>query len=234
MVVHSLRNGVTMMLAKCLMPLAVLALAACSTPYQEMGFLGGVNATQIDATTMRISSRGNGFSDIGRMKDYVLLKAAEETVQHGYDLFQVVDAENVSRTDHFSIPEFHSQPVVATGFGPYGPVTAFGSVTYTTDRDQAVNKPGEDVTIRMFSGPKPANAPANLFAAREIIMFLGPQIRPDAQAASVASDTPVLPNPPPQAVEQPAAPPLPACTASDRKIARLARANGYQYSGNCQ
>lgn len=221
-----------MLSAKYAVPFAFIALASCSTPYQEMGLLGGVSATQIDATTMRISSRGNGFSDIGRMKDYVLLKAAEETVKRGYDFFEVVGAENVSRTDHVAIPEFHSQPVLATGFGSHGPVTVFGSVNYTTERDEAINKPGEDILIHMFRGAKPADAAPNLFAAREIIAFLGPQIRPDANWAAMASAAPASTGIAPSPAPQPAGPH--ACAAEDKKLMQAAREKDYRYSVDCQ
>ena len=66
------------------------ALTGCATPYRQMGLFGGVNASQIDTTTMRVSARGNAFTDIGQIRDYVLLRAAEETLAHGYDLFRVV------------------------------------------------------------------------------------------------------------------------------------------------
>jgi hypothetical protein len=43
-------------------------LAACSTPYQEMGLMGGVSASQIDAMTIRFDARGNAFTDIGQIR----------------------------------------------------------------------------------------------------------------------------------------------------------------------
>lgn len=38
-------------------------------------------------------------------------------------------------------------------------------------------KPGEDVIIKMYKGMKPANAPANVYVAAEVIEFVGPQVR---------------------------------------------------------
>jgi hypothetical protein len=41
------------------LPLLACALAACSTPYQTMGIMGGVESQQITGTTYRIVARGN-------------------------------------------------------------------------------------------------------------------------------------------------------------------------------
>ena len=207
---------------------------ACSTPYQEMGLLGGVSATQIDANTMRISARGNGFSDIGRMKDYVLLKAAEETAAHGFTLFYVFNSENVTRTDTFTTTQNHIAPVMGTAMTPYGPVPAFGTAQYQTESTQRITKPGEDITIKMMSGAKPDNAPANLYSAVEIMTFLGPSIMGDHYAPPALmppAATPVVTAAQPNADTPP---PMPACTDSDRQLAELAKRNGYQYAGACQ
>ncbi len=120
------------------MLIGLMTLAACSTPYQEMGLLGGVSATQIDATTMRVSARGNAFTDVGQIKNYVLLKAAQETLGHGYSLFLVSDAEDASRTETVSIPHVHSEMVVGFGNVPgVGPVQTIGTANYTTTTEQS-------------------------------------------------------------------------------------------------
>ena len=54
-------------------------LAGCSTPYQEMGFTGGVKSQQATADTYRIISRGNSYTSGTTIQDYTLLKAAETT-----------------------------------------------------------------------------------------------------------------------------------------------------------
>lgn len=81
-----------------------LIIAGCATPYQEMGFRGGVSASQIDETTLRISGRGNAKTDAATIQNYVLLKAAEETTKRGYDLFLIVDSSDTSRAGTFVLP----------------------------------------------------------------------------------------------------------------------------------
>lgn len=212
---------------------AVAVLCACSTPYQEMGLMGGVSATQIDANTMRISSRGNGFSDIGRMKDYVLLKAAQETQARGYTLFYVMDSENVTRHDTFTTTQTHFAPVMGTAVTPMGPVTTFGTAQYQTESTHNITRPGEDIVIKMESGAKPYNSPANLYSAAEVIAYLGPSVLGDRDAAPpppvqpapavVASGQSDFETPPPKAV----------CTDRDRQMAQLAKKNGFQYDDPC-
>jgi hypothetical protein len=206
---------------------------ACSTPYQDMGLLGGVSATQVDANTMRISSRGNAFSDIGRMKDYVLLRAAEETLKRGYDVFWITDSENVTRRETLQTTETHSEPVMGSAIVPgYGPVPVMGVGHYTTSSSSTLIKPGEDIFVKMFKGPKP-DLP-NVYSAAEVVTYLGPSVVGDhyvppvslqpARASAVAAAQPDADAPTPQ----------PACTASDRQLAEVAKRNGYQYAGTCQ
>jgi hypothetical protein len=198
-----------------------------------MGLLGGVEATQLDANTMRISARGNRFSDIRRMKDYVMLKAAQETAAHGFSLFYVMDSENVTRTDTISIPEFHSAPVVATAMTPNGPVMAIGTANYTTEQTKSITRPGEDITVKMMNGTKPDNAPPNLYSAAEVMTYLGGRILGDQNhivQSSVAPTSLVTTDVPP--ADSPV--PSPICTKNERQLAQMAKQNGFQYHGPCE
>ncbi|MGN6148778.1 MAG: CC0125/CC1285 family lipoprotein [Rhizomicrobium sp.] len=155
------------------------SLFACSTPYQESGLLGGVHATQIDADTIQIVGKGNGFTSASTIQNYVLLKAADETLAHGYDLFVVVDAADETRHGTIYVPG-------QTTSNTTGRATVWGNTiqgtsttqTYTTPGTTfGIVKPGEAVTIKMFKGEKPANGPPNLYSAKEIETYLGPQVR---------------------------------------------------------
>jgi hypothetical protein len=212
-----------------------MAASACSTDYHDMGLFGGVEAVRIDSNTMRISARGNRFTDIRTMKDYVLLKSAEETVAQGYDLFELTGTENVTRTEQYSSTSYHFVPV--TTFGPNGP--NFGSARVPSSSSDTVILPGEDIVIKMFKGQKPADAPENVFAAREVIAFLGPHIlgndfAKEEAVANASDDQPSIASvqsTPPQAT---AVTQVASCDAKqDAKLAELARANGYQYRSNC-
>lgn len=142
-----------------------IGLLGCSTPYQEMGLTGGVSATQIDATTFRISGRGNGFTDPSTIQNYILLKAADVTLAAGYDVFVIGGEQDVTRTGSMSFG-------TANAYGNRNYASAYGTST-----TMPVIKPGADIIIRVFKGPKPADAGPNVFDAHEIEKYLGPQVR---------------------------------------------------------
>jgi hypothetical protein len=60
-----------------------LAIAGYSTPYQPMGFGGGVEAQQMTADTYRIRAKGNGRTASSTIMDYLLVKSAETTKAAG-------------------------------------------------------------------------------------------------------------------------------------------------------
>ena len=61
--------------------LAVLAIglsvAACATPYQKMGLLGGVEAHRISDDTFQIIAKGNDYTSRANIQRYALRKAAD-------------------------------------------------------------------------------------------------------------------------------------------------------------
>jgi hypothetical protein len=60
---------------------SLVLLAGCSTPYQEMGLLGGVSAARIDEHTAQIRAQGNGYTAAATVEMFVMLKSAEETMK---------------------------------------------------------------------------------------------------------------------------------------------------------
>jgi hypothetical protein len=134
-----------------------ICLVGCATPYQEMGILGGVKATRITEDTAQITATGNALVDVDTIQQYALRRAAEETVNDGFDLFRIVgDADRTSsgyETGSFSTGNRRG----AWGFGYSMPVV----------------KPGQTITIRMLKGPRPDPMPDGEFDAREVLKFLG-------------------------------------------------------------
>ena len=71
--------------------LAVLAGCATPTPYQAAeGSQPGFTETRIEANRYRISFEGNSLTDRETVETYLLYRAAELTVESGYDYFTVV------------------------------------------------------------------------------------------------------------------------------------------------
>jgi hypothetical protein len=135
-----------------------------------MGLTGGVNAQRIDDRTVRVSGRGNGYTDPVTIKEFVLLKSAEEKLSAGYRYFAIAGASDASRSGTYTTPGYSSTNVY--GYGNY----ATAQTTYTPGYTVNVFKPGQDVFIRMYSeqeiGPQ---APPGLYDAAQIKKYLGPK-----------------------------------------------------------
>ena len=75
--------------------LSVLLLAAaCATPYQTPGPTGGVSVRQIDASSAEVTGIGNALTADATIRDYVMLRAAEETLRAGYGHFVIVSTRD--------------------------------------------------------------------------------------------------------------------------------------------
>ena len=148
-----------------------IVLAGCATPYQQMGLMGGVSVQPIDATTLRISGRGNAFTSTQTLENYVVLRAAEETQRRGYDLFLVTGGQELSKPGVITVAGRTYTYETADEYG--NPVTQ----TYAAP-DTAIHytKPQTSMVIRMLKGPRPADAPENLFVAGDVIHVLGPKV----------------------------------------------------------
>lgn len=99
-----------------LISLCAAALAACSampTPYQPVGETRwGYDQTQIESNRFRVSFGGNSLTDRETVETYLLYRAAELTVEQGYDYFEVVQRATDSDTRYLN-----SDPYAR--FGPY-------------------------------------------------------------------------------------------------------------------
>jgi hypothetical protein len=132
-----------------------------------MGFTGGVATEQMSADVFRIKSRGNGYTDKSTVQDYVLLKAAETTKSAGGTHFQVINASDATEQQIVTTPGTANTSV-------YGS-TAF--TTYTPVSTSVINKPGEDVYIRVLRLTRGQQPPAGVFAADEIVQFVGNRVK---------------------------------------------------------
>jgi len=168
-------------------PLAfALLLAACAsaTPYQPVGTRGasgGYSSQQIENNRFRVTFAGNQFTSRERVENYLLFRAAELTVQQGYDGFTIVHRLTDKDTT------VHTHPIGgAYGYwsphwryrGPWGwrswdpwygdPFFGSGIDVSTIDRYEATAE------IVMFRGPRPNDA--HSFDARQVMQNLGPRI----------------------------------------------------------
>jgi len=131
-----------------------LSLAACRTPYQPMGFTGGFTEARLDARTMQVMVRGNGFTRRGRVDLYVIYRCAELTVMNGFDYFFILGGDAQARS-HYTPGHFSN--------GVYS-----GGTTYTKHE-----------STKIFWMLTAAEAPRypGAYQAREMMAALYPQIQ---------------------------------------------------------
>lgn len=92
----------------------LLSLSGCATPYTSNGLLGGFSDRQLSVDTYRVAFRGNGFTQDERASDFLMLRCAELTLQHGGKFFRLVGASDTSQNGAVVIPQ------TATTTGTYG------------------------------------------------------------------------------------------------------------------
>jgi hypothetical protein len=176
-----------------------LALAACATatPYQPaapgQGGAGGFSELRLEPNRYRVNFAGNTLTSRETVERYLLFRAAELTVQQGYNWFETADR----RTDRTVRTVVDSDPFMRPGFGYgagygywrpawryYGPRYGgwrtwdpYWGDPFFTSRAQVrtIERFEASAEIVLHRGAKPAGDP-RAFDAREIISSLGPTI----------------------------------------------------------
>ena len=155
-------------------------LAACTigpTPYQpaSAGYSRGYAEQKLEDTRYRISFKGNSLTERDTVENYMLFRAAELTLQSGYDTFTISkrDTDKDSRTRYnggFYGPRF-SYMYFSPRFGWYGAYDPF----WSDRRYDEVTSYEAFAEIVMSKGPKGSDP--NAFDARQVSQNLGPAIQ---------------------------------------------------------
>ena len=170
---------------------AALMAGACATPtpYQPIGARGtgasgGFSDVRLAENRYRVTFAGNSLTTRERVETYLLYRAAELTVQQGYDGFSIVDRA----TDRDVETRVYSDPF---GYGPYRYWRPwwryrrgsfgwrrwdpwFGDPFWADDIDvRTVQRFEANAEIVMFRGNR---ADDKSFNAREVLTNLGPNI----------------------------------------------------------
>jgi len=175
----------------------VLLTSACttrSTPYQPLhsstGITGGYSEQRIDADHFRVSFAGNRLTSRERVESYLLYRAAELTLQNGFDYFEIEDREverqiqREVRRDPFYDPWFHPYDrywrpywrYYRRDHGWYHWYPYFGDPFWASHYDiRTIERFEATADIRMCCGVAPNDNP-RAFDARKIRDTIGPQI----------------------------------------------------------
>lgn len=99
---------------------AGLAACATPTPYQPnlkgQSASGGYSEIRVEPNRFRVNFAGNSLTTRETVEGYLLFRAAELTVQNGYDWFAVVDRD----TDKQSRTYVEPDPFYRPWYGSYG------------------------------------------------------------------------------------------------------------------
>ena len=150
-----------------------LTLSACATPYGKYGLLGGFSDARIDENTFSISVDTNGFTSQQTTSMQALYRAAELTIENGFDYFFISGGANNSTSMVMAIPGSSTSNTTVNAYGS----TAYSRTT-TTSAPIAVMPmvfPNSTLIIKSFKGTKPEGQ-TNAYDARAVIKYLGPQI----------------------------------------------------------
>jgi len=174
------------------------ALAGCmtATPYQPAtsASRAGYWDEQIESDRFRVSFSGNSLTARETVERYLLYRAAELTVQRGFDHFVLVTRDTETRTDTYRSPGPYGGGFY--GGGPWGywspswrfyrgsrwgwrSYDPFWDDPFWRDRDwdyRTVRQYEATAEIVTGRGPKPSTN-VRAFDAREVLDRLGPSIK---------------------------------------------------------
>ena len=78
--------------------ITAIMLAGCATKYGEMGIFSGASAEKVSPDVYRVKARGNGYTTMASVRDFILLKSAETTLEAGGTHFTIAEAADRTMT----------------------------------------------------------------------------------------------------------------------------------------
>jgi len=173
---------------------ALLGACTTATPYQPnisgQKVQGGYSEQQVETDRFRVTFSGNSLTSRETVEGYLLYRAAELTVQQGYDWFEIVDRNtDADRQTYIDRDPFYSpwygpnygywRPAWRYYGGPYGWRSwdpYWGDPFWSNSVDvRTVTKFEASAEIVMRRGAKPADNPG-AFDARGVMSNLGPRV----------------------------------------------------------
>lgn len=171
-----------------------LALAACATPtpYRPIDGPGryatGFYDRQLENNRFQVTFAGNSVTSRERVERYLLFRAAELTLQNGFDYFSVVNRDTERKTDTY-VNNFGDYGHWGPGWGFWGPQWRYaragfgwgGWAGYGHDpffdnwSMRQVDRYEAQAEIITGRGAKPASD-RFAFNARDVVDRLGPTI----------------------------------------------------------
>lgn len=169
---------------------ASLIAAACatSTPYgpAESGRGYGFSEQRIEQNRYRVTFRGNSLTSRETVENALLYRAAEVTLEQGYDYFVAIENDTEAKRTYSTTTEPAFYGRYGWGYPFYRPYYGFPYYAYGFGWGYPYDSYTREITrytavayVAMFKGEKPADNP-QAFSAREVIDNLGPYVLGDA------------------------------------------------------
>lgn len=155
------------------MVVMVAILSGCATPYGKYGILGGYTDSRIDENTFSISADTNGFTNQQTTSMHAFYRAAELTLENGFDFFVIASGANNSTSMAMAMPGTSTSNTTINAYG----ATAYATTTTTYAPTTLVPLvfPNSTLIIKSFKGARPEGA-TNTYDARAVMKYVGPQI----------------------------------------------------------
>ena len=173
---------------------ALLTSCMTATPYQPdiagQKISGGYSETRITENRYQLNFAGNTLTSRDRVEGYLLYRAAELTLEKGYDWFEINDRLTERDVRTYVAPDPFYEPYYGSLYGYWRPHWRYyrpsggwywwhpewGSPFWADRIDmRTVEKFEAHADIEMFNGPVPLNN-QRAFDARQVINQLEPTI----------------------------------------------------------
>lgn len=195
----TLRPRHFLMAAACLASVMTAGCASTgSTPYQPLSTsnaaAGGFTDQKIAEDRYMVTFAGNHLTSRETVESYLLYRAAELTLEQGYDWFTIIDRETEHRVDRDTAVSPMYDPWFAADYGYWRPYWRYYSpldgwrnwYPYYGDpfwasrvQSRTVERFEATAEIKMGHGPMPAQD-VRAFDARDVIARIGPTVKKPA------------------------------------------------------
>lgn len=181
-------------LAASFVVLATLGACATATPYQPnipgQQVKGGFSEVRLEADRYRVTFSGNSLTSRETVEGYLLYRAAELTVNQGYDWFTVVERQTDRDARTYVEPDPFYRPWYGPRYGFWRPSWRYYGAGYGwrswdpfygdpfwADRMdvRTVERFEATAEIVMHKGAKP-EGDAHAFDARAVMANIGPRV----------------------------------------------------------
>ncbi len=125
-----------------------LVLSGCATGYQPDGYTGGFSEVQFDENVFEIRFSGNAMVGANTARDYAMLRAAEVTLENGYEYFVVLGEEDRTAVSTHTSGGSSTTTYDSTMAG--NSVQGTANTTYKSPQTNTYHKPTSRKTIMLF------------------------------------------------------------------------------------